>query len=221
MNIRHLFGLLLIPCFLHSCAWNENDDNRIYLPGKTFQFQVDYYDADGKRLKIESLQLEVLDGFYPERKQTQIKWTLSQNTGDSPTLTEVTGVVDSKDYFFLHPPRCGDLHILSFAEFPQIPGSTVANPELGFTAEGKISMVKSFEGIQVNGVSTSRSYDGTQELIELPFGRVKTIPIIATAHSSIGEIRGKYFFHPELGFIRMDYTLPDSSLLSIYLLDDH
>ncbi len=212
------FTLFLITITLGSCSWNKNSDNRIYIPGKEFSFLVQFTDSTGQLLKTDSLKLEVTDGFYPERKQTKIIWTYYQSAGGETTeLTNSTGVIDSEEEFFIHPPRVGELYILSFAEFPSLNSKVLEDTTYRYSSEGSITMAKNYEGETITKVKTTQKYNGLHR-INIPLRQnILAHQTIATATSETGAITGSYFFHEEYGFVKLLYHLPDHQQVSISL----
>lgn len=150
--------ILLILSFLlfQSCGFNKNEDNLIYIPGRKFSYDIIYSDKYGEVKKVDSLELLVTYGFYPDRKQTAIEWSHYQKNGDDTKLiTETTGVEDSRESYFIHPPRAGDLHILSFAEFPAIRTYVLKDPNAKSKGKGTVTMVKTFQGKTITNVETT------------------------------------------------------------------
>ena len=142
-------------------TWNNNSDNSIYIPGRKFYFNVEYRNRNAELIKSERLDLTVNNGFYPERKQTQIIWELySLNGNDTLIIEDKTGVVDSKERFFIHQPRVGDMKILSFADFPQF-STYVFKDTIGVSKNaGEVSMAKTFDGLFITKVKTQSQSKG-------------------------------------------------------------
>lgn len=210
--------LVSILILIQGCAFNQNDDNEIYLPGRKFQFVIYYFDSSDSVKKIDSLELTVTDGFYPQRSQTAIDWIHYQaNEYDTTIVKETTGVVDGSVYFFIHPPREGDLHILSFAEFPSINTSVFSDTTSQTSSSGTVTMAKSYKGKTITRVETTQEYQG-KTATAIPFKKdYRAHHLKATAKSELGTIFGNYYFSEELGFVRMDYEFPDSTGISIRL----
>lgn len=218
----HPLKIILVPILilLQGCTFNQNDDNEIYLIGRKFQFAIYYFDSRDSVQKIDSLELKVSDGFYPQRSQTAIDYTHYQKNENETSITivkETTGVVDGVDYFFIHPPREGDLHILSFAEFPSINTSVFSDTTSKISSTGTVTMAKSYKGKTITRVETTQEYKG-KATIDIPLKKnYRVHHLKATATSELGTIFGNYYFSEELGFVRMDYKLPDSTGISIRL----
>ena len=116
-----LYAIFLVSSLVQCVSLNQNDDNTIYIVGDISFYSVIFLDSLGSVEKIDTLRMEVTNGFYPERKQTRIEYYYRQhNYKDVIEYNSWTGVIDSEDYFFIHPPRVGDLYVLSFSEFPRI-----------------------------------------------------------------------------------------------------
>ena len=162
--------------------------------------------------------MKVTDGFYPQRSQTAIKWVHHQsNIEGIEIVEETTGVVDGPEYFFIHPPREGDLHILSFAEFPSIRTSVFSDTTSKIRSSGTVTMTKTYKDQVITQVETTQEYQG-KTAIDIPYKKnFRAHHLKASAKSELGTILGNYFFSEKLGFVRMDYTLPDKTSISIRL----
>lgn len=222
-NLNSMIRLLkitfiLVFVLLQSCGFNQNDDNSIYIPGNEFKYVIYYFDSTGSVQKVDSLELKVTDGFYPQRSQTAIDWIHHQaNKNDTVVIKETTGVVDGTEYFFIHPPREGDLEILNFAEFPSIKTYVLSDTTSKMSSAGTVTMAKSYKGKSITKVETSQEYLG-KKAIDIPFRKnYRAHHLEATAKSELGTIFGNYYFSEELGFVRMDYELPDKKMISIRL----
>lgn len=212
-----LFSMVL---FSSGCTFNKNNDNTIYIPGRQFKFSILYINEDGTIRKVDPLELAVTDGFYPQRKQTAINWTHYQTDGmDTLIVNETTGVVDSESQFFIHPPREGDLHILSFAEFPAINTFAFKDSTSTLKSSGAVTMAKSYKGKTITKVHTTQEYRG-KTTVSLPTGKaLRAHHLVARATSELGSIHGNYYFSEVFGFVRMDYDLPDNTQVSIRLTE--
>lgn len=217
--------LLIIVLFVFTmvwqlASWNKNEDNSIYIPGRKFYFEVEYVNNLGNVKKTERLDLTVGDGFYPQRKQTQIIWNLYTLQGkDTLLLKDKTGVVDSEERFFIHQPRIGDMKILSFADFPQF-STYIFQDTIGVSQnEGEVKMAKTFDGNLITKVKTQSEYKGKTSLPVGELGERRVFEFSSQAESELGVIKCDYFFDSDYGFVKMEYKLPDSSVIDLNLKD--
>ena len=71
--MKHYFlSIFLLSSLVGCVSLNQNDDNIIYHVGDISFYSVTYRDSLGSIEKIDTLRMEVTNGFYPERKQTRI-----------------------------------------------------------------------------------------------------------------------------------------------------
>lgn len=215
--------LLIIVLFVFTMVWqllgwNINEDNSIYIPGRKFYFEVEYVNNLGNVIKTEKLDLTASDGFYPERKQTQIIWELYTLKGkDTLLIKDKTGVVDSEERFFIHQPRIGDMKILSFADFPQF-STYIFKDTLGIShREGEVKMAKTFDGTLITKVKTRSKSKGKTSLSLGELGERRVFAFSSQAESELGVIKCDYFFDSDYGFVKMDFQLPDLSFINIEL----
>lgn len=212
--MRNTILIVLILCACAGCTWNNNKDNTIYIPGNKYHFRVQYLDSTGEVTKEQPMDLTVTDGFYPERKQTEIIWELYNENGDSIIARNETGVVDGDEYF-IHQPRIDDMYILSFAAFPSISKAVVLDPTLERTSTGSVVMAKQYNGTTITEVATTQATKGTTT-INLPGIGERTVCVTeSTATSALGTIYGTNYFDKELGFVKMLFTLPGNSKINI------
>ena len=203
-----LYAIFWVSSLVQCVSLNQNDDNTIYNVGDISFYSVTYIDSLGSIEKIDTLRMEVTNGFYPDRKQTRIEYYYRQhNHNEVVEYNSWTGLIDSKDYFFIHPPRIGDLYVLSFSDFPTLKNSfdETVKP---YSYEGEITMSKSFNGILIKKVNTSQKYLGKSAIELKNYGRIRVHRTYSIAKSNLGIIVGDYFFSEKLGFVQLDYTLP-------------
>lgn len=203
-----LYAIFLVSSLVQCVSLNQNDDNTIYNVGDISFYSVTFLDSLGLVEKIDTLRMEVTNGFYPERKQTRIEYYYRQhNYKEVIEYNSWTGVIDSKDYFFIHPPRVGDLYVLSFSEFPRI-NNTFLDSLHQYSYEGEMIMSKHFNGQLIKKVNTSQKYLGKTAIELKNYGRIRVHRTYSIAKSNLGIIVGDYFFSEKLGFVQLDYTLP-------------
>ncbi len=63
-----LYAIFLVSSLVQCVSLNQNDDNTIYNVGDISFYAVTFLDSLGSVEKIDTLRMEVTNGFYPERK---------------------------------------------------------------------------------------------------------------------------------------------------------
>ena len=74
-----LYAIFLVSSLVQCVSLNQNDDNTIYIVGDISFYSVIFLDSSGSVEKIDTLRMEVTNGFYPERKQTRIEYYYRQH----------------------------------------------------------------------------------------------------------------------------------------------
>ncbi len=220
-----VYGIFIFFILGSSCSLgnNENDDNKIYVVGKKFVFDVTFISPDSFTTRTDMLELLVTDDFYPAKIQTAITWSQYKVEGvDTTIIKNATGVEESARRFWIHPPRVGDMEILSFANFPSISKSTLKLDEeqrakTSIESGGRTAIIRTYKGINVNGVETKSKYMG-MEMIDLPMAsRLNCDKIYTEGKSAVGNIIGIYHFNKKYGFVQFNYKLPDGSKIILRL----
>lgn len=134
---------------------------------------------------------------------------------------ELTGVVDNSKNIFLHPPRQSTFKILELSPFPMyyldesvkswqwnvVIGSYYLDPRW-ISAKGKIT-AHYFYTRQSN------------EFLQTAFGQLECKVIQATGTSDEKELNTKLksYFHPNYGFVRLEYVNVDGSKIILELIE--
>lgn len=210
--------LLLVIITYPSCSPSENSDNDIYIPGRTFQYEVTLADSSGTVTQTLPLELTATGEYFVTDRQTGVTWKLYNATGDSITHTEKTGVVDDGDYYYVRQPRMGDLYILSFAPFPSITLSDIQHYGMGKVKEGAMVMSRTYKDMLIEAVATRQKTIEKTSLTLRGTGTRVVFRNLAIGTSKAGTITGHYYFDEELGFVKMDYQLPDNSRITLEMI---
>ncbi len=221
LSVIAAIASILVGCNIIGKTYNQNSDNTIYQIGDSTNYLGIFRDKDQQIINSLPIKLVVTGGYYPGKKQTRIEWIYNQlGQDDGENITEWTGVIDSDEKFFIHPPRLGVFEILSFADFPTISTKSFKDSTSSYSFSGEITMLKEYNGTQVTKVITEQSYKGKTTISfsdNSLGGRVHHTH--ATAKSAVGLIAGDYYFSETKGFVRLKYTLPDSSSISIEIIE--
>ena len=145
---RNTLILILISALvLNSC---QEDSSGVYKKGNTHKYKVNLPDST---INITKLELKIESSTFL-LFQTKINWVLaySNTDGSSTEAKSTTGIVQTKERLWLHPPRSGPLKKLEGFPFPEINFPL----EEGKTWESSISVVSGFE--ELNGKVVKSRY---------------------------------------------------------------
>lgn len=155
-----------------------------------------------------------------EATQTCFEWLFRADTTWPSGFRGSVGAVETKEEFWIHPPRYGRYRILELNPFPYIKLPAVS----GRTWEMKVyppaayyadSAWASWQGIlQV----TFRYTLGGSRQLATPFGRLPCYRVQATGHSKLGTTALEAYFHPAYGFVRLNYRTIDSSRVQLEMV---
>ena len=206
----------IVSFLLLSCSTSQ--DNSIYVRGSEFLYEVEISDGNNI-LDTQSILLRVPSEGVSRFTygQTGIQYlyiTLSESDGD--TLTEVTGVVESSDKIYLHPPR---KDFMAFAEIP--PQPQISLPlKVGNYSETELKIAKGWGELNGKKIKQSLKVAGGDEL-KMYGHSYDSLWLIEGKNIShlneLGQYSVTYWFDEKLGFIRMKYTKPDSTIVDLKL----
>ena len=142
-----LIVILIATLTLYSC---QEDSNGIYKKGDIHKYEVKIPDYT---INITKLELKIESSAFL-LFQTKINWVLaySSTDGSSTEAKSTTGIVQTEEKLWLHPPRIGPLKKLEGFAFPEINFPI----EEGKTWESSISVVSGFE--ELNGKVVKSQY---------------------------------------------------------------
>lgn len=142
------FILILISILaLNSC---QKDSNGIYKKNDTHRYEVNLSDTT---IQITKLELKIKPSTFM-LFQTKINWILGYSSADGSSTEAIskTGIVQTEERLWLHPPRSGPLKKLEGFPFPEINFPL----EEGKTWESSISVVSGYN--ELNGKVVRSSY---------------------------------------------------------------
>ncbi|MEM6300055.1 MAG: hypothetical protein AAF740_15315 [Bacteroidota bacterium] len=214
-----------------------NYDNKVFKVGTKFLYDYTFVSALGDTLlynltstegdwefrtpkeaddeTIRQFEIGVKNGlkpmidWYPNYYQTLLSYTYPPQTTYS-----LTGAIENKANLWIHPPRVAMFKILELNPFPFIKYPLEEGKTWEWTLEVGSSWAdvrwKTWEGV----ISNKSVYTvGKTKTVSTPFGELNCTEIKAVATSELGETRLNMLFHPEKGFIHLDYTNIDRSKL--------
>lgn len=217
--LRYTFLIIIVGAY--SCksdqSTNKQDSKNIYLDKREWTFKV--YFKDALENVIDTCQLKLTVG------KTSISSLLANQEGilytysgcnDSKSYKETTGVDESSNGIFLHPPRLGEFAFTEVVPFPRInyPVELQSSSEIELkVAKSAFKMAenKTFKHIIERTTTDTLQYKNTTILCYVVEGR-NTNYI-----EEIGRYKATYWFNQKYGFVRLSYFKPDKSSIDIVL----
>lgn len=175
------------------------DSQRVVLTvtGKDFFGQTGikykYLDNEGKKLEWETT--EGKDSYGKTEIYSRVK------------EVEETGVIEGPDKVWIHPPRSLGFRFTELTAFPEIHKPFREGKEW----TGVLSIGKGWgkwEGIEVQ---QHYKIAGQKDIAASMMNFTNCWQIDATAESKEGIYRTTFYFHDKYGFVKWEYTRPDSS----------
>lgn len=185
----------------------------IYKQDNVYSYEVFVINADADTIANCSLQMKM------QGKSVFGKSTLRYDYGkcqNQPAYYEITSYEDNENHIDLHPPRMGLLSFTSILPYPtyhyplgcvaSIKGETYFEKSTFTSATGKTISYKS----EQQGEETLH-HNGKEIKCYLVNGE-------NTSHiEELGQYKVKYYFNPDLGFVKWEYTLPNKERIILEL----
>lgn len=218
-----------------------NLDNLVFKVGRTFVYDYKYTDKDGESFYFEGgrdgwnfapigtdryyvvkqVHIKVLPGLepmiqtIPDYNQTLLNFTCPPNTDYT-----ISGVVENYKNIWMHPPREALFRILELNPFPFIQ----APYEVGHSWDWELEVDQKWgdpRWATWDGVITNKyTYRITeQKTLSTAFGDLECLMIQADATSELGKTSMVSAFHPNYGFVNMDFINIDGSKMNMTLAE--
>lgn len=225
-----------------------NLDNKIYKPGKEFIFSYQIIkDRDTllvrinekndsstpnwtfvnteDSLTIDKISFKVLNGYgglddlFPDYSQTVIQQIYYSK--QDVLFDGFTGIIENKYNIWLHPFRGKYFSVLQFSPFPYIklPGKN------GLKWKWKLNDISDRWSdpriVQYTGKQQATYiYEITGKVeLQTPMGKLKCHVIQGTANTSLGQSTMTSYFNKRYGFVFLQYSNIDDSIISLKLID--
>ncbi len=202
--------ITLISIVIPACSSSRYS---VYKPETSYSYQVIQINEKGDTLSNCSLQMSTLkNSFFGE---AGLRYDY-EKCGNNPAYYEITSYIDNENYVELHPPRMGMLSFTAVLPYPNyhypegcvvsINGETYFEKTTFAPAKGK-----------------TISYKSEQEGEEIILCKGKEIKCYLvngenTSHiEELGQYKVKYYFNPDLGFVKWEYTLPNKEQVILEL----
>ncbi len=219
-----------------------NKNNTIFKVGTSFKYDFEHLTPAGEvtyfkinedqkgwifvdaeatdSLVVKSVVIDVINGnpmaqFLPDYNQTVIAYMLVEGIPFS-----MSGVIENEASVWMHPPREHYFKILELNPFPYIKApyevGTTWTWDLAIGSSWADERWKTWEGV----IENKYQYEITDQVtLETDMGDLDCFVIESSAESRIGETALTAYFHPEYGFVRLNYTNIDGSKTNLVLTE--
>lgn len=207
--------LSLIALLFFGCGINK--DNKIYVPGKTFTYNVYEITAE-KDTTPHIIRLVVKSLGFPQTlfDQTPIEYHYTDIKRDGKVSVERTGISESKERISIHPPR---MNYMAFAEIPPQPSVNLPL-SVGTSRDITLEVVKGWDSLNNQTIKQHEKVIAKED-IELEGKQYKGCLVTEGSNVShiekLGRYSMKYWFHNDYGFVKMVYTKPDGARVVLNL----
>ncbi|MDD2890941.1 MAG: hypothetical protein PHE49_09950 [bacterium] len=190
-------------------------DKEIFKPGRKWTYSVSFINSKKDTVDSQKVELEVFkEMFCGQRK---VKWRYYKN--GNWEKGEETGVVEDSEQVFLHPPRHYDFRFTELSNFPAYYCQktlciTKKEQEAGMVWKqikiwtGELSIGKGWGKWENLTVKTYAKVVGKKYIRTLMKDSLECWQIDTKGESKLGIYKTTYYFHPQYGFVRWEYTKP-------------
>ena len=205
----------------------EGDTLLFRVPSKDNMYKAPWefvaLDITDKTDVVNQLKIKTLTGLgfmgrsNPGYSQTVVMYEYLTQDGKID-YNSISGVIENEKNLWAHPPRDYYFNILELNPFPYIkfPLKIGAkwNWELEIGSKWGDERWRTWEG----NITNSYSYE-VESIKEIDFKdqKLECYKVIATAESQLGKTKLNAYFHPEVGFIHLNYTNIDGSQVQLKL----
>lgn len=202
--------LTLIAITISACSSSRYS---VYKPENAYSYQVIHINDKGDTINNCHLQMSMLKTSFFGSAGLRYDY---EKCGNNPAYYEITSYIDNENCVELHPPRMGMLSFTAILPFPNY-----HFPEGCITStSGEIYIEKTtFAPAKGKTISYKSEQEGSETLLyngkEI---ECYTIKGENTSHiEELGQYKVKYYFHPTLGFVRWEYSLPSNEKIILQL----
>ncbi|MEO0136838.1 MAG: hypothetical protein ABIL86_04820 [candidate division WOR-3 bacterium] len=186
----------------------DTSEVSIFHSGREWIYKVYFLNSNGDTTDSQDVVLRVPGGGF--FGQIKINWLYKKQK-----RKETTGVIEDSKRIWIHPPREGDFEFTELAPYPEI--------QKPFK-DGKKwkSILKIGEGWgEWSGLTINHSYEIiTQADITTPMGNFSNCwQVAAKGESKMGVFTLNLYFHPEYGFVLMEYRKPSGESVVLELVN--
>lgn len=235
--------LLLIILFFSACkdspssfekasCIEEGQSYRVFKPCRQYIFNAEFWDAEfnlisesriwmmatGKPWDVQpELQSELAIQYeYHDQKVDEIVMvSVNQDFIGRPwKKKEVTGIIENDGSIWMHPFRSNQYGFTEVAPFPEVRTPLA----IGKSWSGSLHIYEGWgdwSNVTLNDYYEVVSY----EQVELPYKTLDAWQINSFTEAPFGNSTHNFWFHPELGFVKMIVKNYAGQILQIELID--
>lgn len=127
---------------------------------------------------------------------------------------ETTGIIEDENTIWMHPFRSNQYAFTEVAPFP-----SVRLPlEVGFSWSSSLNIYAGWGEWSHSTLSNTYTITG-YELVQLPYGELEAWKIESSTQAKFGNSTHNFWFHHDLGFVKMVINNYANQTLEIELLD--
>jgi hypothetical protein len=238
MQIKSLYHLIIITVII-GCGQSHSFEKvdciesgtsyMVFKPCRQLIFQAKYWDKDQNLISDEKIwmmangkpwisepekQNEIVIQYEYDNSKIELleKYSLNPEIGNWSSM-EVTGVIESKSRIWMHPFRQNQYNFTEVACFPEVRLPL----EIGKTWTGNLHIYN--WGVWSDS-QVSRFYEVLNfETIQIAYDKIDAWHIQSLAEASFGNSTHNFWFHPNLGFVKMVIHNYAGQTLEIELID--
>ncbi|WP_022822994.1 hypothetical protein [Hymenobacter norwichensis] len=195
-----------------------NAPKEIFTEHKEFIYRVSCTSSNGQTASADTLVL--LSSGSPWNLnvgQKKIAWgkrTAGKNTG-----LNGTGVVEDSLRLWIHPPRFDQYAILELSPFPEVKKPFIPGQQWYWGLEVGSQYANPAWAVWQGNMLVKTRYKATgQQTIETALGKLTCQEILATSTCAAGRSTLRTLYHPEYGFVLLDYVNIDASKMKLQLI---
>lgn len=154
--------------------------------------------ANGEKWISSEDQNEIVIQYeYEESKiESLFKYSINPEISDWSSM-ETTGIIENEKRIWMHPFRQNQYNFMEVAPFPEVELPL----EIGKSWTGKL-IINNW-GVWSNSTVSKHYEIVNYEALDLAIGKIDAWHIKSLAEASFGNSTHNFWFHPDLGFVKM------------------
>lgn len=176
---------------------DTDSDNTVFSSGTKLAFKVINHTIPEDTITVKYSVLSIKKKDKTNKQQTEVGITYSY----SKNLLEQTGIVETNENLWIHPPRNGQFKTLEVYPFPYIKHNLKSWSDQLQIGGHWMDSIDNNTRITLN---LEYSHTGI-ESIQSPIGNLECSVIKATSKSELGQFTLISYYHEMYGFIKLLY----------------